>query len=69
MNLNVENNKLIIREIVNNSILNSIKSPNGGLREKEQLQYKQLFNIYYKDSADMLTIGGIIFNESKVKEM
>jgi hypothetical protein len=63
MNLNVEKNKLIVREIVNNSILNSVKKRNGGLRENDQLMYKQLFNIYYKDSADMLTVGGIIYNE------
>jgi hypothetical protein len=62
MNLSVDKNKLIIREIIHNSILNSIKKRNGGLRVEEQLEYKQLFNIYYKDSADMLTVGGIIYN-------
>lgn len=67
MNLSVEKNKLIIREIIHNTILNSIKKRNGGLSETEQLQYKQLFNIYYKDSADMLTIGGIIYNEKQKK--
>ena len=65
MNLTVENNKLIIREIIHNTILRSVSTRNGGADEKEQILYKQLFNICYKDSADMLTIGGVIYNNKQ----
>lgn len=63
MNLNVDNNKLIIREIINNTILSSIKKRN------DSVYYKQLFNLYYKDSADMLTVGGIIYNEKQTDKV
>ena len=72
MNLNVENNKQIIREIIHNTILHSVKTRNDGIDEKNKILYKQLFNIHYKDSADMLTVGGIIYNtkqKSKVSKM
>jgi len=59
LNLNVEKNKEIIREIINNTIIRSIQKRN------DEVYYKQLFNLYYKDSADMLTVGGIIYNEEQ----
>lgn len=65
MNLSVEKNKIIIREILNNSILTSLKNKNCGLESEDQIKYQQLFNIYYKDSADMLTVGGIIYNNEQ----
>jgi hypothetical protein len=67
LNLNVEQNKKIIREIIDNNILNSLNHRNGGLNDNEQLQYLQLFNIYYKDSADMLTVGGIFYNNQQME--
>jgi hypothetical protein len=65
MNLSVEKNKIIIREIINNSILTALKNKNCGLEAENQILYQQLFNIYYKDSADMLTVGGIIYNKEQ----
>ncbi len=70
--LNVDNNKSVIREIIHNAFLSAIKKRNGGLGESEQIEYKQLFNLHYRDSADMLTVGGIIFTKeqkNKVNEM
>lgn len=72
MNLSVEKNKIIIREIINNTILNSLKNRNGGGLPSEQGQYLQLFYVHYKDSADMLTVGGIIYDDKqadKIKRM
>lgn len=69
MNLNVEKNKLIIREIIHNTILNAFKKRIDGVEDKKQIQYKQLFNLYYKDSADMLTVGGIIYNQKQEKRI
>ena len=70
--LNVENNKSIIREIIHNALLTCVGKRNKGVDEIDKVDYKQLFNLHYKDSADMLTIGGIIHTKSqegKVKEM
>lgn len=67
--LNVDNNKSIIREIIHNAFLSAIKNRNGGLPESEQVDYKQLFNLHYRDSADMLTVGGIIFTKEQRKKI
>jgi hypothetical protein len=66
MNLNVDKNKIIIREIINNAILSSVKIRNDGFADDHsKLYYKQLVNLYYKDSADMLTVGGILYDKSQ----
>jgi hypothetical protein len=49
-------------KIINNEIDESLSKRNGGLENK--LIYKQLFNFLYRDSAPMLTIGGIIYSTS-----
>jgi len=63
--LNIENNKSVVREIIHNAFLSAIKKRNGGLPKSKQLKYKQLFNLHYKDSADMLTVGGIVYTEDQ----
>lgn len=65
--LNIENNRSVIREIIHNAFLSAIKIRNGGLPEAEQVKYKQLFNLHYRDSADMLTVGGIIYTKEQKK--
>jgi hypothetical protein len=70
--LNIENNKSVIREIIDNTFRSVIKKRNSGVAEPEHVEYKQLFNLHYRDSADMLTVGGIIFTKNqkeKVDEM
>ena len=47
--LNVNDNKSIIREIIDNSINSALNIRNGGIRKDYKLIYKQLFNFYYKD--------------------
>lgn len=70
--LNIENNKSVIREIIDTAFRSAVKKRNSGTTEVEQVEYKQLFNLHYRDSADMLTVGGIIFTKNqkeKVDEM
>lgn len=67
--LNVENNKSIIREIIHNAFISAVGKRNGGVSEVEEVEYKQLFNLHYKDSADMLTVGGIIHTKIQKKEV
>jgi len=69
LNLSLENNKSVIREIINNTILHYVKVRNDGADERHQVFYKQLFNLYYKDSADMLSVGGIIYDERQKKKV
>lgn len=50
------------REFISNQIEESLQSRE--IREKQGLQYQQLFNFHYSDDAKMLTVGGIIFDSS-----
>lgn len=67
--LNVENNKSIIREIIHNKFLTEISKRNGGYSDEDKVEYMQLFNLHYRDSADMLTVGGIIYTPSQKKKV
>ncbi|MFB0498123.1 hypothetical protein ABID99_004360 [Mucilaginibacter sp. OAE612] len=69
LNLNVENNKKVIREIINNMIDSSLLLRNVDCDEEEKLSYLQLFNIHYKDGAEMLTVGGIIHNSTQMQKI
>jgi len=62
----------LIYKIITNEIINARDDRNGGLRQQEKLQYKQLFNFLYDDGTLMLTVGGIIYNEKqrvRIEEM
>ena len=63
--LNIENNKSIIREIINNKFLSTLQKRNNGVVTSEKLEYMQLFNLHYRDSADMLTVGGIVYTKDQ----
>ncbi len=52
------------REIINNEIEEVLVNRNGGIDEDEKIIYNQLFNFHYEDDAKMLTLGGVIHNES-----
>lgn len=67
--LNVENNISVIREIIDNAFRSAIKKRNSGVAEADHVEYKQLFNLHYKDSADMLTVGGIIFTKNQKEKV
>jgi hypothetical protein len=55
----------VLRDIINNSILESLYKINSG--KTDNMVYKQLFNFTYADGARMQTIGGIVYKESEEK--
>lgn len=69
LNLNVANNKRVIRKVIDGQIKSAVRTRNIDKEGPERLQYEQLFNIYYKDGADMLTIGGILYSGSQTEKV
>lgn len=61
--LTLKNSHKILQEMIDKKIRNTIKLRNSTLKESHKLVYKQLFNFLYKDGADMMTIGGIIYSQ------
>ncbi len=53
----------VYRTIIDNEIRNTLSQRNGALQAKRQIQYDQLFNFEYQDSAKMLTIGGLLYEK------
>ena len=49
------------RRIIAAEIAKTLSSRNGGLPPNAGLRYKQLFNFNYRDSARMLTTGGLVY--------
>ena len=49
--------------IMNNEILERLHDRNGSLDPDRKLNYRQLFNFHYADGAQMLTVGGIIYEQ------
>jgi len=64
-NLNIENNTRLVYEIINNEILEIIKKRNFGQTVADIIEYKQLFHFLYNDGTLMLSVGGLIYNESQ----
>jgi len=57
-------------EIIDNEINKMISIRNVGIEYNDRLEYKQLFNFLYKDgSAQMLSVGGIIYSQKDKKEI
>lgn len=69
LNLNVANNKRIIRKIIDNQIKRAVRTRNIDKDAIERLKYSQLFNIYYRDGADMLTVGGILYDDNQSEKI
>lgn len=55
------------RRIISNEIASVIDARNGVLDESQHFIFKQLFNFHYKDTARMLTVGGILYNKPEQK--
>jgi hypothetical protein len=53
---------IVCRRIVNNQILDTLHKRNGARAANNRFEYKQLFNFHYSDSADMLTVGGLVYD-------
>ncbi len=62
--LNKWGTALILREIINNEIEETLVKRNGGIDQNEKIIYNQLFNFHYKDDTEMLTLGGVIHKDS-----
>jgi hypothetical protein len=54
------------RRIISNEIKEKINLRNGARSPGTKFLYNQLFNFHYADSAKMLTVGGIIYDEGQV---
>jgi hypothetical protein len=55
----------VYRRIVNAEILNTLSDRNGGLIEGSKINYKPLFDFRYRDGAQMVTIGGLIYDQGQ----
>ncbi len=72
LNLGASEFPKISYEMINNEIISACDERNGGLSQKKKLHYKQLFHIHYDDGTNMLTVGGLLFDNAlrgKVDEM
>lgn len=59
----------VYREIIDNEIKQSLADKNGIQSKSSKINYRQLFNIRYADSAKMLTVGGVFLNPKDEKRM
>jgi hypothetical protein len=65
-NLAGEKYRNVIGQIVIDQIYEELKIRNGAIGDKSQkLLFRQTFNFAYSDNAQMLTIGGILYEESQ----
>ena len=53
------------REIIDNTIAEQLSIRNALLPPQERLFYRQLFHFRYKDGAQMLTVGGILYRSTE----
>jgi len=59
----------VFRRILNAEILEALSERNGGLADANRIEYKQLFDFRYRDSARMMTIGGLLFEQGQKPNM
>lgn len=55
----------VCRRIIYNEIMQTLNRRNGIRKEGNKLCYKQLFNFHYSDNAQMLTTGGLLYDEGQ----
>lgn len=51
----------VFRDIIHNEIAEQLSIRNAMLPPEEKIIYRQLFHFRYKDGAQMLTVGGILY--------
>ncbi len=56
---------LVARRVINNHILDELNSRSGGRASGSRFRYKQLFHFHYQDTAKMLTVGGVLYDEGQ----
>ena len=59
----------LLRKIIDNEIQEYISIRNGVLADEKKIRYKQLFNFLYEDGAQMVTMGGIIYEHEQASEL
>lgn len=62
-NLNNKNLPLVVYEMIDTQIRKSLLERTGG--DSAILDYNQIFHYLYKDGAQMLTVGGILFDNKQ----
>jgi len=55
----------VFRDIINNVIAEQVSVRNTALTPDEKILYEQLFHFRYKDGAQMLTVGGILYHANE----
>ncbi|QBO59352.1 O-methyltransferase [Chryseobacterium salivictor] len=65
--LNTKNYPIVIYEMINRQIRKTLLERTGG--DDKRLDYLQLFHYIYEDGAQMLTVGGILYDEKQKKEL
>ncbi len=55
----------VFREIIHNEIVEQLSIRNAMLPAEEKILYRQLFHFRYKDGAQMLTVGGILYRAAE----
>jgi len=55
---------VVCHRIISNVISTTVRERNGVLNPGSRIRYRQLFNIRYADGARMLTVGGLLYDES-----
>ena len=63
--LSAKNLPKVIRNIVTDQIEEALLNRNGALSNGEKVKFQQIFNFLYEDGAPMLTVGGLLLNESQ----
>lgn len=57
-----------LKNIYTQEIYKILNTRNGVLPEADKLNYRPIFNFLYQDGAKMMTIGGIIYNNSETQK-
>lgn len=59
----------VSRSIIDNEISQQLHARNGTLSSEEMILYEQLFNFHYADGAEMLTVGGIVYESRQTQRL
>jgi hypothetical protein len=57
--------KSVLRTIMTQELIDGINERNAGMPRAQQITFEQIFNFEYSDTAPMLTIGWVIFDEGR----
>jgi hypothetical protein len=55
----------IFRDVIHNVIAEQISVRNTALTADDKVQYRQLFHFRYKDGAQMVTVGGVLYRAAE----